>query len=208
MRWTLAGVLVLSISATLLGQPQPGGGPPGRDGPMSIRNLSPEARLEFDNWVKERMPNLHKLVSDTQRMPRRFRLLNAAYMRYRSLQQIRDDPEALERALKSIKLEDAIFGYVLELEGASPSEREQIRGKIRAATRELVDAFLAERAERLERLKARVEEEERQLEEDRRNPEQLVERRLQHFQFEPTTNENAPGANQPSEPVMAAPEQR
>jgi hypothetical protein len=208
MRTFLIGLMAVLLSDSLLLAQQ---------GTLSLRptgprdqanlprwqNLTPEEQQKLQAWAKENMPNLLTLAIDAPR-PRRGRLMNVALFRQRALEQPREENDR-ERIAESIKIEDAIFGYVLELDQASADQRAVIRTKIRAKTLELVDAFLAERAARLEKLKARLEAEQQKLDEDRAKRDQLVEMRLAHFMIDvPTSNESpepAPGGN-----VITSPE--
>jgi hypothetical protein len=202
MRLLMCVALLLSSGAALS---QQGAGPMGprrgRDGGPLLRN--PPDEKEVLDWARERMPNLHKLHEAQNQGRRPF--FNVARMRYRGQKQIENDPDGLERMLKNIRLEDQAFGYILELENAKPEDKPAIREKIRTTFRSVYEEYLAQRAERIERLKDRLEDEERRLEEERAQTDQRVEQQLARFGVgpEPTTRESA--EPEPAENTMAAP---
>jgi hypothetical protein len=182
---------------------QQGQGPMGprrglRDGAPPFR---PDDK-EVLEWAKERMPNLCKLIEEQER---RRPFIVVARMRYRGQKQIENDPDGLERMLKNIKLEDQGFEYIIELEKAKPQDKAAIREKIRTTFRSVFEDYLAQRAERLERLKERLEDEERRLEEERAQTDARVDMQLARFgvETEPTTRES--GEPQAADNTMASP---
>jgi hypothetical protein len=200
-------LLVLMLGGTAPAQ-QGGGQPMGRRGgegplPGGGRGLSTEERQEIMKWAAERMPNLHKLITEGGRQ----RLFRVARMRHTSVRQAenRDDTETLERLLKNIKNEDQVFAYMMELDKAKPEDRGAIVQKIRVTMRAVFDEYLEQRAERLQKLKERLESEEAMLEQERSRADLMVERQMQGFGIDvsPTTSESN---NPEGRDVMAAPE--
>ena len=150
------------------------------------------------------MPNLARLIDaqpDSPRPFKRARLLNVATARWRTYKQAEGTP-ALENVMRSVVLEDDIFGYIGQLDDASAEKRTQLREQIHAKTRALVDLFLADRAERIARLRARLDAEEKALESDRAHANVLVDQRLQHFMIEPTTKPSDESDSTPSTPAQ------
>jgi hypothetical protein len=129
-----------------------------------------------------------------------------------SLDQIKNDDALSAKMIKNIENEDQLFVFVQDLDkAATEQQRVAARDKMRQKIKEIVDGFLNERAERIEKLKARVVEEERKLKEDQGNRDQLVDKRVNQFlreftrEFVPDDgpDQNAPG--QPSQPSQATP---
>ena len=185
--------------------PRRGGPPPDAASPMARPGaLTREQEDEIRNWAKERMPNLHKLMSDGNH-PRFF--FGIARMRFRSVKQSGPDTENLERLLKNIKNEDEVYFYLIELEKAKPEDKPALREKIRSGMREVFNDYLAQRAERIERLKDRLADEEKRLEDDRAQADSLVSQQLARLSLDlvPTTRETTDPAAPPAGDTLAAP---
>jgi hypothetical protein len=184
----LAGLCCVAGAAA-----QPGNPPPRRmgDGMTPGRPLLDDREV-FD-FARERMPNLHRLMSDPNRRTRPF--IVVARMRCRALKQAeqRNDADALDQLRNNIRDEDQVFGYILELEKAKPEDRPAIRHKIRDTMRSVFEDYLAQRAERIEQLKERLAQEESQLEDERAQMDTRIEQQLDRFGVSvgPATRESA-----------------
>jgi hypothetical protein len=203
MRLSLAIILGLLLSSVCFAQQ--GGPSMRRPGPDGMRRGSPDRAVdqkEINDWAKEYMPNVYKLITERGGPP----WFGVARRRFNGLKTVENDPEALERMLKNIKIEDQGFGYIMELEKAKPEDAPALREKIRATFRAVFDDYLAQRAERLERAKQRLDEEADRLEQDRARADELVEQQLNRFGVEsaPTTQESS----EPARNTMASPQKQ
>ncbi|HEY7087484.1 MAG TPA: hypothetical protein VH518_05300 [Tepidisphaeraceae bacterium] len=173
--------------------------------PVRPSALTPEQEQEIRNWAKERMPNLHRLMTESGR-PRFF---NIARMRFRSVKQSGPETENLERLLKAIKNEDEVYGYMIELESAKPEDKPALKEKIRTGMRAVFDDYLAQRALRIKNLKARLDEEQRRLDEDQAQADTLVTQQLTRLGIEPgPTTRDSSDTTPPAGDRLAAPAEK
>ncbi|HVT88707.1 MAG TPA: hypothetical protein VHD56_07645 [Tepidisphaeraceae bacterium] len=191
-------LLILTIANASLAQPttQPGPGP-GSFGRRGGRFMSPEMRQTLI-WGQQNMPNMARIAAQSGRGPRFQRSMNMMNVRMHDLEKI-TDPAIRQRVMDNIATEDKIAQYILELDTTPAGDaREAVQSKIRATMRDLVKGLLADREDRLKKLQARLADEQKQLESDRRELELLVQRRITPFMMLiPATN--------PSEDVPASP---
>jgi hypothetical protein len=162
------------------------------DGRGGYRALSPEERYEFLEFAEQHMPNmLNEAINATDF--RKLALRRLMLMRWRGVSRIRDDSALYDRMVRNIETEDAIFAEVQSLEAAPPQKRREIRQRVRAQVREMVEQFLDERAQRLEKLRGILAREQQRLEEDRQNKEKLIEERTERLLREMSLRELPPG---------------
>ncbi|HWP40319.1 MAG TPA: hypothetical protein VNL70_05290 [Tepidisphaeraceae bacterium] len=162
------------------------------DGRGGYRALSSEERYEFLEFAEQHMPNMLNEAINSSDF-RRLALRRLMMMRWRGVSRIRDDSALYDRMVRNIEMEDAIFAQVQSLEAASPQKRREIRQRVRAQVREMVEQFLEERAQRLERLRGILAREQQRLEEDRQNKEKLIEERTERLLREMSLRELPPG---------------
>jgi len=162
------------------------------DGRGGYRALSPDERYEFLEFAEQHMPNmLNEAINSTDF--RRLALRRLMMMRWRGVSRIRDDAALYDRMVHNIEMEDAIFAEVQSLEASSPQKRREIRQRVRAQVREMVEQFLDERAQRLEKLRGILAREQQRLEEDRQNKEKLIEERTDRLLREMSLRDLPPG---------------
>jgi len=162
-----------------------GPGPFGGGGQGGMRMFNPEDREAIYTFAREHMKNLYQVMTDTpfpQQRGRRRALMVFANTRMKALEQVKNDEALTARVTRNIEAEDELFKYVQDLEKASTEQdRTVAREKIRTKIREIVDNFLSERSDRIEKLKAKLSDEEQKLKEDQGNRDQLVDKRVNNF---------------------------
>lgn len=171
------------------------------DVPVQFRRLSMDERIQAEEFARQYMPNLHALAMESPRF-RRGALWRYALVRSRNLQQAENNPSLRDRVLKNIEREDSMFQILQEYRRALPEQRPLIRQKLREKMAQIVDGYLNDRAERIERLKAKLQEEQEKLQQDLANREQIIDKRLERFLGElPPESEMANEMFAPSTPA-------
>lgn len=189
-RITLFAGLVLSVAAMA----EPGGRPPGPPAPPSGRESGgrgpsgwhrpgeePVSAEEVDAFMKETSPKryeaMQKLSPEQQK-----KIRERAEMLYRMLKWgSKNEPAMWEAKKQEIGLEDDLFALRMQLlrkDAPDAAEQKEIRDTMRAKVRKLVDMRLKERAERIEKLRKFLGDEEARLTQDQKNVDELVDTRL------------------------------
>jgi hypothetical protein len=150
------------------------------------------------DWGKDVMPSLTKLAQ-AGRPPYRSVLIN----HYAAMEAARGNSATTERLRRNYADEDKIFQLVWELESAPPPDRPALREKIRVAVEEMIQANLKERADRIDKLKKDLADQEKRLEEDRERMDQIVKQQLTNrYSVDPatapTTAPATPGGSEPA----------
>jgi hypothetical protein len=209
LRLLLVGAFAVSISASMgLAQATQPSAPQGRRGGAGRGrpNVTRDDRLAAENWAAENMPNLSKILSQLQIFnPRRIRLGNFALNRMRSMEDAKRDPGLLEKMKQTTRAEDEIFGYVTQLEDATPEEQQALRTRIRQKMSSIVGDVFQERERRIQNLKARLAAEERKLAEDRANLDQIVSARLRSMTVDAQQSDSTPVSPPPQFNAMQNP---
>lgn len=101
--------------------------------------------------------------------------------RHRGIKWLSRDPELLANKERQIKLEDDIFGVKTKLASVKEEsdEAKTLKDSLRKSVEELVDARMAERALRIERLEMLIEDERELLKQDQLKRQSLIEKRMQ-----------------------------
>jgi hypothetical protein len=178
-------------------QPAPTTQPMTRAPIDAMWRMPPDQVLLIEDFTRAHMPNLYRLTENSPSW-RRVHLIRYAYARMLTFNQSRYNSALSEKVNRDIQSEDAMFALVEQWENASGSEQPVIHDKIREQMRQVVDNLLQERTDRLERLKERIADEERTLQEDRNNRDAIVDNRVERllgdssFYVPPTTNPAAP----------------
>jgi len=185
MRKLLIGFLASGcFVAAAPAQPMPSTQPGMRmRAPDYPRWMSREEQSEVEDFARDHMKNLLALSNQSPPI-RQQRLLRYASARMHALLQTRTNPSVFGRLIRDIESEDEVFAFISDLEGAAPADRPALREKIRAKMREIVDHFLDERAQRIELLKTRLDDEQKRLQDDRANRDQIVDQRVDRFMKE------------------------
>jgi hypothetical protein len=149
------------------------------------RWFTDDEKAAINTFAREHMNNLYQVMNQTpfpQQRGRRRALMVFANTRMKALEQVKNDEALTARVTRNIEAEDELFKYVQDLEKASTEQdRTVAREKIRTKIREIVDNFLSERSDRIEKLKAKLSDEEQKLKEDQGNRDQLVDKRVNNF---------------------------
>ncbi len=96
--------------------------------------------------------------------------------RYRALQAVKDeDPQLYDLNVKQVEIEDELYGLLAPVR--TVGDREKLRDRIRDAVKRQMETNLAEREHRLNRLRESVQREERRLDSDRSQLDQLTDTR-------------------------------
>lgn len=100
--------------------------------------------------------------------------------RWRHLEMLREeDPSLYEIKVQQLAVEDDIYGLLARTH--SPAEREPLRKTLHGKVTELVRLGLAERQQRIQRLRESLKAEEERLLRDQKSIETMVERRTDAF---------------------------
>lgn len=205
MRKTLIAICILLTGATAMAQAtQPAQGPGRRGfmpgGPGRGTRGNPQEIERAINWAQQNMPNLANLARQTPRGGGRLvPLTNIVLRNMRAIEQSPPDSPMRENLIKIAKAEDDMIPLLIEARQAAADAKPAVRERMHKQMRQIVDSALADRSERIARLRARLEAEERQLEQDRQNVDQIVIRRLEAFRNAETIGADAP----PVEPANA-----
>lgn len=131
--------------------------------------------------MRPHTPNaLRRIERAPKNVPARARMMRALVDRYRELQRIeRRDPQQYKRELEQTELEDQILGVARQIARESdPGSAKEMRTQLRDLVSKLVDARIANREARLEKLSATIEAERQRLAKDRQDREKSIERQV------------------------------
>ena len=130
-----------------------------------FREHSPLRAAAFDNMSDEQKEFFKPLIIG----------------RHRGIKWLSRDPELLANKERQIKLEDDIFGIKTKLASVreESDEAKALKDSLRKSVEELVDARMAERALRIERLEMLIEDERELLKQDQLKRQGLIEKRMQ-----------------------------
>ena len=158
-----------------------------------IRRMPPEQFAISQEFARQHMPNLYKLSTESPQW-RRMHLMRYAFARMITYNQARGDFELSQKVAQDLQAEDEVFALAEHCQNASLTERPAIQDKLRGQMRQVLDNLLDERKDRLERLKLRLADEEKRLQDDRANRDAIVENRVENLlsdsmlQSQPSTN--------------------
>ena len=130
-------------------------------------------------FMRENAPNrwqaVQTLPDDGSALQRN--VMGFVIARYRMLEGIREeDPKLYETKVQQLRAEDALYGLLSD--GSTPQDREKVRGELTKTSKRLFELTLAERAQRIERLKQMVEREEQNLASDQKQMDTMVSARV------------------------------
>lgn len=166
------------------------------------RGMTPAQQQAVMEWASQNMPDLARYAREASVGRGRFMLIGLMRARMQMMEEAPNDAIVRERLRRNIATENTIGQLLLELDDAPPQDHAKIMETIRLTMKQNVEGILAERQERIDRLRARLEMEQRSLEEDRQMIDQLVARRLMPFSNAIPGTETPPA---PSESLNAAP---
>jgi hypothetical protein len=169
----------LSITAMAQDGPttRPGLRPPFGDG---RRMMLPEERAQFESFAQEHMPNLYKLANQSP-LWSRMRLMRYASARMLTYNQAINDQALADKVAQDIESEDEVFAIVILMENSPPADRPALQQKLTDKMRQVIDNLLDERKARLDRLRQKLDDEEKRLKEDRANRDDIVEERVERL---------------------------
>jgi hypothetical protein len=145
--------------------------------------MPPEQFAIIHDFTQEHMPNLFKLATKSPPW-RRVRLMRYAFTRMMTFNQARNDDQLRDKVATDIESEDEMFSILDQWEDASPSEQPALHEKLHDQMQQVVDNLLTERMERLDRLKSRLDEEEKKLADDRAHRDEIVDDRVERWTTE------------------------
>lgn len=181
---------VFAATAVVTGEPSRGG-----DGDKGGRDKGDR----HDRWDRERFREAMEkdweeaLAHFREHSPRRaeaFAMMSEEQQnffkplivgRHRGIKWLSRDPELRENKERQIRIEDDIFAIKQKLAGVADRSEEagKLKQELRKAVEALVDARMAERELRIERLEMLVMEERELLKEDKFKRQSLIEKRLE-----------------------------
>lgn len=184
----LVALLTLgAVGAPVMAQNRAGRGP--MQMPM-LAGISEADKNKASEWLKDHMPNLWTLAFVES--PRQRRFAPIAWNHYRNFEKAQTVPYngivVRYNLLTTYAAEDKIYGLILQLDKSPADSRIAIRDAIRSAVRGLIESNFNERANRIEKLKKDLANEEKRLAADRANIDQLITKRMNN-QF---VSENPP----------------
>lgn len=150
----------------------------GRAGPMS-----PDQRRATLEWANQYMPDLAQYAVQYGRGRGAVPILALIRARMLAMQDAPADGLIRERMQRNIGTENQIGQYLVQMQSVSPAERAELQNKIQAAMKQNIEGLFAERQDRINQLKARLETEQVSLDQERQNIDQLVIRRLAPFRL-------------------------
>lgn len=190
MRMRLIGLLGLMICGVVCAQEAPTTAPAegptasARQGPMRggrVGPMSAEQQRATIEWGNENMPDLMQYALQYGRGRGRISILVLIRARMIALQEAPPNSALQERIRRNIATENQIGQHLVEIQTATPEKRAELQKKIEDAMRDNLDGLFAERQQRIDRLKARLEMEQAILNQDRQKIDQIMTRRLAPF---------------------------
>lgn len=146
-----------------------------RGGEDRQKEMEEEAKTFFKEHSPKRWAAFDKMSAEQQAkfMP----FIMGRYAGFKWL--TRDDADLKSNKFEQYRIEDEIFGKKQDLQDKTGPEAEQLKRDLREKVKELFDAKLAEREHRMKRLEALLAREKENLEEDRKNKEELVSKQFE-----------------------------
>jgi hypothetical protein len=186
--------------------------------------VTPEEWAEVNEFMAQYMPWRIATVRQMPEGPAKERVKRLLAVRYHGLRLVQNrDVDSYEARLGQLKIEDQIYKLVSELPGADEQRKEQIHDQLRPEVSSLVDVDLNERQRRVDRLEQELRRQKKLLDQDTRDRENIIERRLARFldwgshwpghrnTASPAGPAAAPGVNAKTDPLpgnQAQPRQR
>ena len=154
----------------------------GKGGPGEHRAPRPNEWVEVQQFMNRHSPRRQFALDQLPDGEKKESIKRFVFARYRSLQSLqRRDPTGYEQRLAQLEIEDEIFGVVSGWGAAGEGERDKLRQTLHDKVARLVDIDLQERQRRVEWLKRELAEQTRELEHDRGERDDLIERRAARF---------------------------
>ena len=155
----------------------------GKGGPGDLRPPRPQEWEETQSFMRQFAPRRHAAVEQMPEGSAKESVKKFLFARYRSLRAVqRRDPAGFEQRLAQLRVEDQIFGILSDWTGSDEEQaRRQLRETLRTQVAQLVDLDLQERQRRVEWLKRELAEKSQELDQDTRQRDALVERRVARF---------------------------
>ena len=151
--------------------------------PRQYGRFAPPSMVEIEEaatFMQEHAPNrwqaIQTLPEDGTNLRRN--VMGFVVARYRALQGLKEeDTKLYEIKLQQLSAEDEIYGMLAD--AGTPEQREKLREKLGDAAKKMMDLTLAERQQRIVRLKEIVSQQERNLAGDRQQVDKLVSARVE-----------------------------
>lgn len=166
---------------------RPGAMPPFDFGWGAYRGGAEQRRPREQEWAETQLfmsrfsPRRTAALEDLPEGDRKEGLKRYVFARYRTLMNLqRRDRATYEQRLAQLGVEDQIYGLVSDAV-ADPGAREGLRDKLRAQVNRLIELDLEGRRRRVEWLKRELAEESEKLEEDQKNVDAQVDRRVSTY---------------------------
>ena len=136
-----------------------------REAAETMKALAPLAWARF-----EAMP---------RQAPHRAKVMRRIVDRHQELARLKtDDPKRYEGEVEQLRVEDEILGLVIKFRQAAGAEAASLERQLREKVGQLVDLRFRNREARIDRLARSLEDERRRFEADKKNREQIIERRF------------------------------
>lgn len=151
--------------------------------PRQFGRFAPPSAAEIDDaleFMQENAPNrwqaIQSLPDDGSSLRRN--VIGFVVARYRALQGVKeDDPKLYEIKVQELRAEDEVYGLLSD--AGTPELREKRRNPLDAAARKMMELTLAERQQRIVRLKEIVGYQEQSLTQDRQQIDAMVTARVE-----------------------------
>ena len=151
--------------------------------PRQFGRFAPPSAPEIDDaleFMQENAPNrwqaIQSLPDDGSSLRRN--VIGFVVARYRALQGVKeDDPKLYEIKVQELRAEDEVYGLLSD--AGTPELREKMRKHLEGAARKMMELTLAERQQRIVRLKEIVGHQEQSLTQDRQQIDAMVTARVE-----------------------------
>jgi hypothetical protein len=150
--------------------------------PAEQRPVSAAEWADVSEFMADYMPWRIEQVRQMPEGPVKERVKRLLAFRYRGLRALQNrDADSYEQRLGQLKIEDQIYKLVSEMPGADGDRRKAIRDELRTHVARLVEVDIQERQRRVERLEDELARQKRLLDQDTKDRNAVVERRLGRF---------------------------
>jgi hypothetical protein len=147
-----------------------------------MRAPQPHEWSEVQSFLHEHSPRRQRALDQLPEGGKKDSIKKFVFARYRSIKRLeRRDPAAYEQRLGQLGVEDQIFGLVSDWGAAGEDRREELQQRLRTEVTRLVELDLQERRRRVEALQRELNDQTRALEDDEKERDAVVERRLGRF---------------------------
>ena len=147
--------------------------------------FTPEELDTAREFARKNFPSFYEMYSRLpENGPMRMNMSQRMVGRYRNMMRMQEqNPELYDTMLSQARLEDEAIGYAREMRnGKTETAKAEAESKLRKTVAQIIDKNLSARQQHIEKLRAMLAEQERQLKDDQDNKDQIIAQQIDRTQ--------------------------